>query len=87
MKTYAYEEMPAYIERLIASGTEVLYCHSRRFPGCSVKRFIRLPEDVCYEPNWHGGPVRFPKGSYLHVDTADIYGLTEETFSRCYIPQ
>ncbi len=87
MKTFAYDEMPAYIRKLMVGGTEVLNCRSRIFPNGPAKKFIRLTEDVCYKQSWHGGSVMLQKGSYLHADPSDIYGLTEETFNRCYIPQ
>lgn len=89
MKTFNYEELPAYIKKLIADGAEVLICHHRKFPYCPTRKFIRLPEDVSYKSKWDSElVVTLPKGCYLRIDDpSDIYGLPEKTFEFCYVPK
>ena len=33
-----------------------------------------------------GAAPSLSKGDYLHADPRDIYGLTAETLTRCYVP-
>lgn len=86
MKTYTYEELCALVEQQLVDRRGVLNCR----PRCSQSRichpFIKLEEPICFTPYWRGRPQTFQKGDYIHADPRDIYGLTAETFNRCYIP-
>ena len=86
MKQYTYEELCALVEQWLAENQNVYYYRSRNRPSKAVHRFIKLNEPICYEPHWRGGPLNFKKGDYLHADPRDIYGLTAETLTRCYVP-
>lgn len=85
MKSFTYEELRVYVERELAAGTNVLRCHPRQPKNEAVLSFIKLDEDICYEPYWRGGPLSFKKGDYLHAHPKDVYGLTAETFEKCYV--
>ncbi|MCM1323752.1 MAG: hypothetical protein NC218_06285 [Acetobacter sp.] len=85
MKNFTYEELRLYIEQQLAAEINVLKCRSLCKKGNAVHLFIKLDEDICYEPYWRGGPLTFKKGDYLHADPKDFYGLTAATFERCYI--
>lgn len=85
MKQYTYEELCAFVKQQLEEGSGVLCCRPRSSNSTAVHPFIRLDEAICYEPHWRGGPLTFEKGDYLHANPRDVYGLTAETFSRCYI--
>ena len=85
MKHYTYEELCTFVEQQLKANVDVLYCRSRGSKSNVIRPFIKLQEPICYETYWHGGPLTFQKGDYIHADPQDVYGLTAETFARCYV--
>ena len=87
MKQYSYEEFLAFVEEQLHEHPEnVIICTPRNTPSNRTLRFIKLQEDLCYEPYWRGGPLVFRKGDYIHAVKEDAYGLSASAFNRCYVP-
>ncbi len=74
------------MEQQLAENRGVLYYRSRNSQKSPVHPFIKLEEPISYQAYWRGGVLTFNAGDYIHADPHDIYGLTAETFARCYIP-
>jgi hypothetical protein len=84
MKIYSPEELISFVEQKLQNEEDLVYC--KPYNQGPHHTFICLTEDVCYEAPWHGGKFCFKKGSYLHANPKDIYGLTADEFHRCYQP-